>query len=210
MIRVVIVDDHAILRRGLTQIIAESGDMQVVGEADSSASALRLLRDTPCEVVLLDISLPDRNGIETLKLVRKEFPGLQVLMLSMHPENQYALRALKAGAAGYLTKQSAPSQLVSAIRQVKEGRKYVTPSVAQELANSIGQDSERPPHESLSIREYQTMCLIASGKSLTDIGRQMSISVKTVSVYRARVLEKMRLKNNAELTHYAIKNQIVE
>ena len=210
MIRVVIVDDHAILRRGLTQIIAESGDMQVVGEADSSASALRLLRDTPCEVVLLDISLPDRNGIETLKLVRKEFPGLQVLMLSMHPENQYALRALKAGAAGYLTKQSAPSQLVSAIRQVKEGRKYVTPSVEQELANSIGQDSERPPHESLSIREYQTMCLIASGKSLTDIGRQMSISVKTVSVYRARVLEKMRLKNNAELTHYAIKNQIVE
>ncbi len=202
MIRGVIVDDHAILRR--------SGDMQVVGEADTSATALRLLRETPCDVVLLDISLPDRNGVETLKLIRKEFAALQVLMLSMHPENQYALRALKAGAAGYLTKQSAPSQLVSAIRQVKGGRKYVTPSVAQELANSIGQDSDRPLHETLSIREYQTLCHIASGKNLTDIARQMSISVKTVSVYRARVLEKMRLKNNAELTHYAIKNQIVE
>ncbi len=210
MIRVVIIDDHAILRRGLTQIIAESDDMKVVGEAETSASALRLLRETPCQVVLLDISLPDRNGIETLKLIRKEFPAVQVLMLSMHPENQYALRALKAGAAGYLTKQSAPSQLVSAIRQVKDGRKYVTPAVAQELANSIGHDSERPLHETLSIREYQTLCMIASGKNLTDMARQMSISVKTVSVYRARVLEKMRLKNNAELTHYAIKNQIVE
>jgi len=210
MIRVVIVDDHAILRRGLTQIITESGDMQVVGEADASAPALRLLRDTPCDVVLLDISLPDRNGIETLKLIRKEFHHLQVLMLSMHPENQYAVRALKAGAAGYVTKQSAPSQLVSAIRQVKDGRKYVTAAVAQELANSIDHDSERPPHEALSIREYQTMCMIASGKSLADMAHQMSISVKTVSVYRARVLEKMRLKNNAELTHYAIKNQIVE
>jgi DNA-binding NarL/FixJ family response regulator len=210
MIRVVIVDDHAILRRGLTQIIAESADMEVVGEAEASAPALRLLREQPCDVVLLDISLPDRNGIETLKLIRKEFPAVRVLILSMHPENQYALRALKAGAAGYLTKQSAPSQLVSAIRQIREGRKYVTPAVAEELANSIGQDSEKPLHHTLSIREYQTLCMIASGKNLTDVARQMSISVKTVSVYRARILEKMRLKNNAELTHYAIKNQIVE
>ena len=210
MIRVAIVDDHAILRRGLNQIITESGEMEMVGEAENSAQAMRLLRDKPCDVVLLDISLPDRNGIETLKLIRKEFPRLQVLILSMHPENQYALRALKAGAAGYLTKQSAASQLVSAIRQVKLGRKYVTPAVAEELANSIDHDSEKAPHETLSIREYQTMCLIASGKTLTEIARQMSISVKTVSVYRARTLEKMRLKNNAELTHYAIKNQIVE
>jgi two-component system invasion response regulator UvrY len=210
VIRVIIIDDHAILRRGLTQVIAESPDMEVVGEAENSAAAMRLLRETPCEVVLLDISLPDRNGIETLKLIRKEFPKLQVLILSMHPENQYALRALKAGASGYLNKQSAPSQLVTAIGQVHQGRKYVTPGVAEELANSIGVDSERPLHESLSIREYQTMCLIASGKNLTDIARQMSISVKTVSVYRARILEKMRLKNNAELTHYAIKNQIVD
>ena len=159
-------------------------------------------------MVLLDVSLPDRNGIETLKLARRELPKLRVLMLSMHPENQYAVRALKAGAAGYLNKQSAPSQLVSAIRQVNRGGKYVTPAVAEELANSIGDDTDQPLHHTLSIREYQTLCLIASGKTLTEIGQQMSISVKTVSVYRARVMEKMRLKNNAELTHYAIKNQI--
>jgi two-component system, NarL family, invasion response regulator UvrY len=210
MINVVIVDDHAILRRGLGQIIAESGDIKMVGEAENSAQAMRLLREQPCDVVLLDISLPDRNGVETLKLIRKEIPKLQVLMLSMHPENQYAVRALKAGAAGYLTKQSAPSQLVSAIRQVSRGRKYVTPGVAEELANSVGHDGDNPLHQSLSIREYQTLCLIASGKTLTEIARQMSVSIKTVSVYRARILEKMRLKNNAELTHYAIKNQIVD
>lgn len=210
MIKVVIIDDHTILRRGLQQIIAESDDMSVVGEAGTSAQGMHLLREIPCNVVLLDISLPDRNGVETLKLVRKEFPKLQVLMLSMHPENQYAVRALKAGAAGYLTKQSAPSQLVSAIRQISQGRKYVTPEVAEELAKTLGQDSEKPPHQLLSNREYQTMCEIASGKSLTEIANRMSLSVKTVSVYRARLLEKMHLKNNAELTHYAIKNQIVE
>jgi len=210
MIRVVIIDDHTILRRGLQQIIAESGDMAMVGEAGTSAQGMHLLRETPCDVVLLDISLPDRNGVETLKLVRKEFPKLHVLMLSMHPENQYAVRALKAGAAGYLNKQSAPSQLVSAIRQIHKGRKYVTPEVAEELANTVGDDTETPPHQTLSNREYQTMCEIASGKTLTEIANRMSLSVKTVSVYRARLLEKMRLKNNAELTHYAIKNQIVE
>ena len=210
MIKVVIVDDHAILRRGLTQIIAESEDMEVVGEADSSAAAMRLLRERPCNVLLLDVTLPDRNGVETLKLVRKEFPKTQVLMLSMHPENQYAVRALKAGAAGYLTKQSAPAQLVSAIRQVHQGRKYVTPAVAEELAQNVDRDADQPLHQSLSNREFQTMCMIASGKSLTDIASQMSLSVKTVSVYRARVLEKMRLKNNAELTHYAIRNQLVQ
>lgn len=210
MIKVFIVDDHAILRRGLAQIIDECTDMKVVGESEASAPTMRLLRDIPCNVVLLDISLPDRNGIETLKLIHKEFPKLQVLMLSMHPENQYALRALKAGAAGYLTKQSAPSQLVSAIRQVMQGRKYVTPSVAQELANSVSLDNEKPLHELLSIREFQTMCMIASGKTLAEMAQQMSISAKTVSVYRARILEKMRLKNNAELTHYAIKNNIVD
>jgi hypothetical protein len=210
MINIVIVDDHAILRRGLSQIISENNDMKVVGEAENSSEALRLVRDTPCDVMLLDITLPDRNGIETLKLVRKELPKLQVLMLSMHPENQYALRALKAGAAGYLNKQSAASQLITAIRQVHGGRKFVTPAVAEELANSIDRDSEQPLHETLSMREYQTMCMIASGKSLTEMAAQMSLSVKTVSVYRARVLEKMRLKNNAEITHYAIKNELVE
>jgi len=210
MVRVVIVDDHAIVRRGLIQVIDESGTMRIVGEAENSSDAMQLLRKTVCDVVVLDITLPDRNGVETLKLIRKEFPKLKVLMLSMHPENQYALRALKAGASGYLTKQSAPAQLVSAITQVSQGRKYLTPGVAEELANSIGDDSSEAPHQKLSIREYQTLCLIASGKSLTEIGHHMSISVKTVSVYRSRLLEKMRMKHNAELTHYAIKNNIVE
>ena len=210
MIRISIVDDHAILRRGLHQIISENSDMTVIGEAETSAQALRLLREQTCDVLVLDINLPDRNGIETLKLVRKEHPRLHVLMLSMHPESQYALRALKAGAAGYLNKASAAEQLVSAIRQVYGGRKFVTPAVAEELANSIDRDSERPLHEQLSMREYQTMCMIASGKSLSDMAAEMKLSAKTVSVYRARVLEKMRLKNNAEITHYAIKNQLVE
>ena len=196
MVRVVIVDDHAILRRGLSQIIGENSALDLVGEAENSAQALQLLRKTPCDVVLLDISLPDRNGIETLKLIRKEFPKLKVLMLSMHPEDQYALRALKAGAAGYLTKQSAPAQLVIAIDQVSRGRKYVTPGVAEALANSIGDDGTEAPHHKLSIREYQTLCLIASGKSLTEIGNQMAISVKTVSVYRSRILEKMHMKHH--------------
>lgn len=210
MVRVVIVDDHAILRRGLAQIIKENNNLQLVGEAENSADALRLLRKTPCDVLLLDISLPDRNGIETLQLARKEFPRLRVLILSMHPENQYALRALKAGAFGYLTKQSAPAQLINAITQVNQGRKFVTPGVAEVLANSIDEDTTQAPHQKLSIREFQTLCLIASGKSLTEIGRQMAISVKTVSVYRRRTLEKMGMKHNAELTHYAIKSGIVE
>lgn len=209
MIRVIIIDDHAILRRGLAQIIAESGDMECVGEAETSAQGMRLLRETACNVVLLDISLPDRNGVETVKLIHKEFPRVQTLMLSMHPENQYAVRSLKAGAAGYLTKQSAPSQLLSAIRQVTQGRKYVTPAVAEELALTLNENVEEMPHKSLSDREFQTMCHIASGRTLTEIAQQMSLSVKTVSVYRARLLEKMRLKNNAEITHYAIKNGIV-
>ncbi|HTP97462.1 MAG TPA: response regulator transcription factor [Burkholderiales bacterium] len=210
MIRVLIVDDHAILRRGLKQILSETEDMTVAGEAENSQQALQILREGAWDVVLLDISMPDRNGIDTLKLIKKEKPKLAVLMLSMHPENQYAIRALKAGASGYLTKQSAPAQLVTAIRQVTKGRKYVSPTLAEELANTLGEDTETPPHEQLSNREYQTLTLIASGKTLTEIAGELKLSVKTVSVYRARVLAKLKLKNNAELTHYGIKNGLVE
>ncbi len=210
MIRVLIADDHAILRRGLCQIIAEAQDMTVAAEAENSAQAMQLLREHAVDVVLLDISMPDRNGIDTLKLIKKERPRVPVLMLSMHPENQYAVRALRSGASGYLTKQSAPAQLVNAIRQVTQGKKYVTPGVAEELANHVVRDSDQPTHHELSNREYQTMCFIASGRTLTEIAEQLSLSVKTVSVYRARVLEKLQLKNNAELTHYAIKNNLVE
>jgi two-component system, NarL family, invasion response regulator UvrY len=209
-IRVLIADDHAIIRQGLKQILSDTEDLEVVAEADGGVKALQVLRNTQCDVVLMDVSMPDRNGIDTLKLVKKEFPRLPVLILSMHPEEQYAVRALRAGAAGYLSKQGAPEQLVTAIRQVSAGKKYVSAAVAEELANAIGEDVERPPHEKLSDREYQTLCMISSGKTLTQIAEQLNLSVKTVSVYRARLLEKMKLRNNAELTHYGLKHGLVE
>ncbi len=209
-IRVLIADDHAILRRGLRQIIEETEDLSVVGEAESSAEALSQIRTQPCDVVLLDISMPDRNGMDTLAIIAKDHPKIAVLMLSTHPENQYAVRALRAGAAGYLTKQSAPAQLVNAIRRVATGKKFVTPGVAEELARHVLNDSDRPPHELLSNREYQTMCLIASGSTVSEIAVQLSLSVKTVSVYRARILAKLGVTSNAAIAHYAIKNQLVE
>lgn len=210
MIRVLIADDHAIVRQGLRQILAETKDMVVAGEAETAHEALRLIRDSEWDVALLDISMPDKSGIDTLKLIRRERPKLPVLMLSMHPEDHYAVRCLKAGAAGYLTKQSAPVQLVRAIRQVAAGRKYISPAVAEELANSIGIDVDQPAHATLSDREYQTLRLIATGHSLSEIAAQLSLSAKTVSVYRARLLEKLNLKNNADIAHYAVKNNLVE
>ena len=210
MIRVLLADDHAILRRGLAQIISEAGDMQVCAEAETGAQAVKLAREQTPDVVLLDITMPDRNGLDTLKQLKKEKPKLAVLMLSMHPEETYALRAIKAGASGYLNKQSAPALLVTAIRQVAGGRRYISPAVAEALAGTIADGQEQTPHATLSDREYETMRLIASGKTLTEIAAEMHLSVKTVSVYRARLLEKMQLKNNAELTHYALKNQLVD
>jgi DNA-binding NarL/FixJ family response regulator len=209
-IRVMIADDHAIVRQGLRQILSDTEDMEVAGEACNGVEALRLSREGEWDVVLMDVSMPDRNGIDALKLIRKEQPRLPVLILSMYPEEQYAIRALKAGAAGYLTKQSAPDQLVTAIRQVASGKKYVSASLAMELADAITDDTDRPLHERLSDREYQTLCMIASGKTLTEIAEELNLSVKTVSVYRARLLEKMRLRNNAELTHYGLKFGLVE
>lgn len=208
-IRVLIADDHAIVRQGLRAILADTADMSVAGEAENGVRALQMARGGDYDVVLMDVNMPDRNGIDTLKLIKKEQPKLPVLMLSMYPEDQYAIRALKAGAAGYLSKHSAPELLVSAIRLVASGKKYISASLAEQLAEAIGED-DRPPHERLSDREYQTLCMIASGKTLTGIGEELNLSVKTVSVYRARLLEKMRLKNNAELTHYALKHGLVE
>lgn len=211
MIKVLIADDHAILRRGLRQIIAETSDLTVIGEAGNSAETLRFIREQACDVVLLDISMPDRNGVETLKLILKERPKLPVLMLSMHPENQYAVRALRSGASGYLNKQSAPMQLVSAIREVAKGRKYLTPEVAEELANNLVHgEQEVPDHRALSNREFQTMRLIADGKTPTEIANMLSLSVKTISVYRARILEKLALRTNAEIMHYAIRHHLVD
>jgi DNA-binding NarL/FixJ family response regulator len=209
-IRVLIADDHAIVRQGLRQILSDTPDLTVAGEAENGVQAVQMVRTGEWDVVLMDVSMPDRNGIDALKIIKKEFPRLPVLILSMYPEEQYAIRALKAGAAGYLTKQSAPELLVTAIRQVASGKKYVSPSLAEELANAIGDDSERLPHEKLSDREYQTLCMIASGKTPTEIAEALKLSVKTVSVYRARLLEKMNLRNNAELTHYGLKHGLAE
>lgn len=209
-IRVFIADDHAIVREGLKQILADSRDIVVAGEAENGLDAIRLFPKSRCHVMLLDISMPDKNGIEVLKQIKKEYPDTQVLMLSMHREDQYAIRSLKAGAAGYLTKQAAPKELVVAIRQVASGQKYVSPALAQALAAQVGEDHETPVHDTLSDREYQTLTLIAAGKTVGDIAQELSLSVKTVSEYRARLLVKMKLKNSAELTHYAIRNHLVE
>ena len=209
-IRVFIADDHAIVREGLKQILAESPDIIVAGEADNGLDAIKLFRHATCHVLLLDISMPDRSGIEVLKQIKKEHPDLAVLMLSMHREDQYAIRSLKAGAAGYLTKQSAPAELLVAIRQVAAGKKYVSAALAQELASALGDGHPMVLHETLSDREYQTLVMIASGKTVSAIARELSLSAKTISEYRARLLVKMKLKNSAELTHYAIKNDLLE
>lgn len=205
MISVMIADDHAIVRQGLKQILSETDDIKVTGEAETGFQAVKIARQQDFDVMLLDISLPDRNGIEILKQIKKDRPYLAVLMLSMHNEHEFAIRALKAGAAGYLNKQSAPAQLVVAIRQVAAGNKYVSPAVAQELANIINVDADKPLHATLSDREYQTLCFIAAGKTLSEISSEMFLSPKTVSVYRARLLEKLKLTNNSELIRYAIK-----
>ncbi len=208
-VKILIVDDHTVVRAGLRQIISEAADMQVVAEAASAKEALEKVASQEFELVLLDVSLPDKNGLEVLKQIKGAYPMIRVLLLSMHAEDQYGIRALKAGAAGYLTKESAPEQLIAALRKVSQGGKYITPSLAEQIVYSFESDANNPPHENLSDREYEVMCLIASGKTVKEIGEQLFLSVKTVSTYRARVLEKMHLKNNSELTNYAIKNRLV-
>jgi DNA-binding NarL/FixJ family response regulator len=207
-IHVLIADDHAIVRQGLKQILSETEDLVVAGEADDGAEALQLARQQEWNVFLLDVSMPNRNGIDTLKQLKKEFPKLPVLILSMHPEEQYAVRALKAGASGYLTNQSAPEQLVTAIRQVAGGRKYVSPTVAMQLADAIANDtdSEQPPHELLSDREYEVLKLIAAGKTLTQIAEELNLAVATISTFRARILTKLGLSSTAELIRYGLEH----
>ena len=208
--RILIVDDHAIVREGIKQILADIEDIEVAGEADCSSRAMQLARQEPWDLVLMDISMPDRSGLETLELLRKEHAGIKVLMLSMHREAQYAVRAMKTGAAGYLNKQSAPDQLVDAIRLVASGKKYISAELAQELASEISGERNGMPHEALSNREYQTLCMIASGLPVSAIADKLSLSVKTISMYRARLLVKMQVKNNAELTFYTIKNDLLD
>lgn len=210
MIRILVADDHAIVREGLKQILGEVKDMTVRDEAASGQEALAKIRAGGYDVILLDISMPGRSGLEILKEIKAEFPKLAVLILSMHAEEQYAVRALRAGASGYLTKASAPDELIEAIRKVSCGRKYVSSSLAEKLAGELDIDTKRPPHEALSDREYQVMLMLASGKSVKEIADELCLSVKTISTYRARVMEKMNMKKNAELILYAIQNRLID
>jgi DNA-binding NarL/FixJ family response regulator len=210
MLRILVADDHPVVRRGLSQIIGETSDMVVADEATSGQEVLGKVRESRYDVVLLDITMPGMHGLDVIKQLSKESPRLPILVLSIHPEEQYAVRALRAGAAGYLTKDRAPNELLGAIRKISTGGKYVSPSLAERLAYNLEAGEEQSPHKTLSDREYQVMCMIATGKTATEIARELSLSVKTVSTYRSRILEKMKMKNNAELTHYAIRNCLVD
>lgn len=210
MLKILIADDHPIVRQGLKQILSEESDMGAFGEAQNSQQVLELVRKQDWDIVVLDITMPGRGGIDVLKELKHQRPKLPVLILSMHPENQYAVRALKAGAAGYVTKGSAQEELVKAIRKILRGGEYVSPTLAQKLAFNLEAEAEKPLHETLSDREYQVMLMIASGKTVSQIAEELSLSVKTIGTYRARILEKMKMKTNAELTHYAIKNGLVD
>jgi two-component system invasion response regulator UvrY len=206
MIKILIADDHAIVREGLKQIVAPYPDMRVEGEARNAQEAIELVKNDDWDVVVLDLNMPGRSGLELLKELKQERPKLAVLILSAHPEEQYGVRVLRAGAAGFMNKETAPAQLVGAIRKVVHGGKYVSQALAEKLAVQLDEHSQGPIHEILSDREYQILCMIASGKTVTEIGAELSLSVKTISTYRARVLEKLNMKSNAELTRYAIEN----
>jgi DNA-binding NarL/FixJ family response regulator len=209
MIRILIADDHAVVRRGLRQVLADEPDIKVIGEAHNSQELLTLARRHACDLILLDITMPGRNGLDVLRDLRKEFPKSSVLVLSMHPEDQYAVQAFRAGAAGYLTKESAPEELVGAVRKVVGGGRYVSASLAEKLALDLSENRDKALHETLSTREFQILCMIGSGKSVTEIADELALSVKTIGTYRTRILEKMDMKGNAELIRYAIHNRLV-
>ena len=210
MIRILVADDHAVVREGVKRIVADTSDLVVAAEASQSQEVLSKVAARTCDVVLLDISMTGRSGLEILQQLKRAHPALPVLVFSVHPENQYALRVFKAGASGYLTKDSIPEELVTAIRKVVRGGHYVSPSLAEHLVLEVTTGSDKPPHANLSDREYQVLCLLASGKTATEIAKELSLSVKTVSTHRSRILAKMHMKTNAELMHYAIRHRLVE
>jgi DNA-binding NarL/FixJ family response regulator len=209
MTNILIADDHSIVREGLKQVLVDTPDMVVTDEARDGEEALNKALKNNYDVIVLDISMPGRGGLDVLKQIKYHKPKLPVLILSMYPEELYALRVLKAGAAGYLNKESAPDELITALRKVAKGTKYISSSLAEEIAVTLDFDVEKPIQDTLSDREFQVLCMIASGKTVKEIADNLSLNIKTVSTYRSRILEKMRMKSNAELTHYAIKNQIV-
>lgn len=210
MIRVFIADDHPVVRAGIKQILAEAQDIELCGEAENGQEALDKLDSCKPHVLILDVAMPGRGGVETLKRVTDTNPEIAVIILSMYPEDQYALRLLKSGASGYLTKECASEQLVTAVRKVAQGKKYISATLAEILADNITGNSDQPPHQDLSNREYQIFCLLASGRRVSEIADELSLSVKTISTYRMRILRKLNMTKNAELTYYAIKNKLVD
>jgi DNA-binding NarL/FixJ family response regulator len=210
MIRVVLADDHTIVREGLKQLLSAAGDIQVLGEAQNGHEVMERVRGLDFDLLLLDMSMPGRSGIELIKQVRSEKPRLKILILSMHEENQYAVRAIRAGAAGYLTKESASRQLLEAIRKVASGGAFISAEVAQQLALGAMPDAQGPPHAALSDREYQIFLLIANGKSMSDIAAQLNLSVKTVSTHKTNILQKMNMATPAELIRYALTHRLLD
>jgi len=210
MIRILVADDHPVVRQGLKQIVAGTTDIFVVDEAATGQEVLDKVRSNYFDVVLLDITMPGASGLDILKQLRSERPELAILILSMHSEEQYAARVLRAGASGYLAKESAPDELVAAVRKISLGGRYVSPSLAEKLASDLAVDTQEPLHQTLSDREYETMRLIASGKTTAEIAEQLSLSPKTISTYRSRILEKMGMRSNTELTLYAVRNRLLD
>ena len=209
MIRVLIADDHPVVRRGLAEIVAGERDMTVAGQAATGPEAIAFVRTHGCDVVMLDLSMPGLSGLDVLKQLRHEQPRLPVLVLSVYPEDQFAIRVLRAGAAGYLTKESAADELVRALRKVSRGGRYVSAALAEQLAAAVADPAPTPPHRALSDREYEVMCLLASGRAVKEVAAALGLSVKTVSTYRGRLLEKMHMETNADLTRYCVENRLI-
>ena len=205
--KIIIADDHAVVRKGLKQILMEMSGVKVVEEVDNGPALIEKITNDSFDFVVLDISMPGQSGLQALKEIRNRKPKLPVLILSIHPEEQYALRALKGGASGYITKDSAPEELVKAIQKILSGHKYITQSITDKLVDNFG---DKLPHELLSDREYEVFAMIAVGKTITDIGAELSLSVKTVSTYRSRIYDKMGMKSRTELTIYAIQNKLIK
>jgi len=209
MLKILLADDHAVVRQGVKHILAEAFVQATFGEAQNVHELLTLICNEHWDIVVLDLGMPEGNGLEALKQIKHDHPHLPVLILSMFPEDQYAVRTIRAGAAGYLNKESAPEELVQAIRKILHGGQYISAAVADELVMYARNDDDQPLHKQLSDREYQVLCLIASGKEVKEISTELALSAKTISTYRSRLLEKMNMETNAELTFYAIKNGLV-
>ena len=210
MIRLLVVDDHLIVRAGLKSLLADYEEFTVGGEAASGADAVQMVRESDWDVVLLDISMPDMNGIEALAEIRRIKPKLPVLMLTIHPEDQYAINLLRAGASGYLCKHCTPEAFISALRTVLSGRRYISPALGDQLAGELDGEGHKAPHTELSDREFQVFCKLAAGQAVSEVADELFLSVKTVSTYRARILDKMRIKSNAHITYYAIKHGLIQ